>query len=98
MATSESEGSNYSTKVNVGRTDSDLSGIPSSWDESETSATTFLSSNSDSEDEIIKEFRKDLESSKFESDSEDSSHSSKISVIEQSGKSICTQFFLDFYF
>ena len=88
LATSESDESNYSTKVNFGGTACDSSGIPSSWDESETTATTVFSSNtttSDSEDELIKEFRKDLESSKLESDSEDSSHSSKISVIEQSG-------------
>ena len=43
-----------------------------------------LSSESDSEDEIIKEFKKDLELSKNETDSDDSSHS-KISVIEKSG-------------
>ena len=86
LATSESEESNYSTKVNFGGATSDLSGIPSSWDESETTETTvFSSATSDSEDELIKEFRKDLESSKLVSDSEDSSHSSKISVIEQSG-------------
>ena len=41
---------------------------------------------SDSEDDLIKEFKKDLELSKNDySDSDNSSNSSKISVIEQSG-------------
>jgi hypothetical protein len=41
---------------------------------------------SDSEDDLIKEFKKDLELSKNDYSDSDSSHSSKISVIEQSGR------------
>ena len=80
---SESDISAISTKANFGGA-IDSSNIYSSWDESSTTETTALSSGNDSEDELIKEFRKDLELSKRESDSEDSSHSN-ISVIEKSG-------------
>ena len=47
---------------------------------------SMITATSDSEDDLIKEFKKDLELSKNDySDSDNSSNSSKISVIEQSG-------------
>ena len=59
--------------------------VPSSWDDSETTEHSMIEP-SDSEDDLIKEFKKDLELSKIDySDSNNSSNSSKISVIEQSG-------------
>ena len=60
--------------------------VPSSWDDSETTDHSMITATSDSEDDLIKEFKKDLELSKTDySDSDNSSNSSKISVIEQSG-------------
>ena len=60
--------------------------VPSSWDDSETTDHSMITATSDSEDDLIKEFKKDLELSKNDfSDSDNSSNSSKISVIEQSG-------------
>ena len=46
---------------------------------------SMITTTSDSEDDLIKEFKKDLELSKNDYSDSDSSHSSKISVIEQSG-------------
>ena len=59
--------------------------VPSSWEDSETTEHSMIEL-SDSEDDLIKEFKKDLELSKNDySDSDNSSNSSKISVIKQSG-------------
>ena len=59
--------------------------VPSSWDDSETTDHSMITATSESEDDLIKEFKKDLELSKNDYSDSDSSHSSKISVIEQSG-------------
>ena len=71
------------SKIYLGST-CNSSVVPSSWDDSETTEHSMIEP-SDSEDDLIKEFKKDLELSKNYYSDSDSSHSSKISVIEQSG-------------
>ena len=72
-------------RANFGGSTCNSSVVPSSWDDSETTEHSIISATSESEDELIKEFKKDLELSKNDYSDSNTSHSSKISVIEQSG-------------